>query len=312
MKEIAAGFVAKDTERINELTQRLLQRRIAGEIDPAEYLQLLAEIEHLSPATSRESRRADDSRAAASQRRRAVHDSIGDVPTSGVELQAATEIGKYRLAEWLGAGGMGEVWKAWDGNRDVVLKFLPQQLQTSPEEIARVKDTFLRIHGLQHQHICPTYDVSEAPDAGVFLVMKFIDGQTLSSYRHAYTRQHGGFPIAEVVRLLRPVATALDYAHSMKVVHRDINMAPEQASGRTKDVGAQADVYALGATFYELLTGRPDFAGKTTGETLVQVQTKDPVAPTRFRGNLPRDAETICLNCLEKQPSRMRLPGTMG
>jgi WD40 repeat protein len=81
-------------------------------------------------------------------------------------------------------------------------------------------------------------------------------------------------------------------------------MAPEQAAGRNRDVGRATDIYALGSSLYEILAGRPPFRGETTTETLRMVIEDDCVAPRVLRPGLPRDPETICLKCLEKDPAR--------
>ncbi len=81
-------------------------------------------------------------------------------------------------------------------------------------------------------------------------------------------------------------------------------MAPEQAAGRVRDIGPAVDVYALGAILYELLTGRPPFEADSWNQALQQVLHEEPAPPTRLQPDVPRDLETVCLKCLEKEPGR--------
>lgn len=131
--------------------------------------------------------------------------------------------GCYRIIGRGGQGRLGQVWKALDiiGERNVALKFVPLGLARYEREMRRVKETFLLVHSLAHQYICPHYALVNDETFGYFLVMKWMP-ETLCDFCYENTNQNNRVAPAVALRILSNLAEALDYAHSQGVIHRDI------------------------------------------------------------------------------------------
>ena len=150
-----------------------------------------------------------------------------DEPTASLEA-GTTLTGKYRLIEEIGRGGMGVVWAAEEMTaqrtvlRKVVLKFVPPDVKKFEEAVAQLRTSFQKIHELHHQHICPVLTLDEEPDIGYFHVMKWLGGETLDQYIGKTVGENQPLPLEEALRFLRPIAEALDYVHSKRIIHRDV------------------------------------------------------------------------------------------
>lgn len=169
-------------------------------------------------------------------------------------LHPKQDVGRFSLLEMLGHGGMGQVWKAIDPNRKddqnsgfVVLKFLPDVLRFNADATEEFKGAYRRVQALHHEHICPLYDIGEEPGLGCFQVMQFLEGITLRTLVRQEDPQKKGLAIRRVLKLLAPIAEALDYAHRNNLIHRDIkpeNIIFDPATGGVHliDFGLAAQV----------------------------------------------------------------------
>jgi len=249
--------------------------------------------------------------------------------------------GDYEINREIARGGMGVVFQARQVslNRIVALKMILAGQLADETDIRRFYTEAEAAANLDHPGIVPIFEVGQHEGQHYFS-MGFVEGQSLSQrialgplpsgeaaelIRHVadaieYAHQRG-----VIHRDLKPANILLDrngnprvtdfglakkaqgdsgLTGSGQIMGTPSYMPPEQAGGRRGEVGPAADVYALGATLYALVTGRPPFQAATTTDTLLQVLGDEPVPPRRLNPSVPRDLETICLKCLEKEPAR--------
>ena len=280
---------------------------------------------------------AGDTAASGRRQRSSRFPALPRRPTGAARWPGVTG---FVILEELGRGGMGVVYRARQRRpgRTVALKMLLAGARASPELLDRLRNEAEAVARMQHPHVVQIFEVTEH-DGLPCLVLEYVDGGTLAQ-KIGGTPQ----PVKEGARLIETLARTIHQAHLQGIVHRDLKpanvlltaddipkitdfglakllvggvsltatgetlgtpsyIAPEQVDARSP-VGAPADVYALGTILYELLTGRPPFRGESTQETIRQVMFDEPVTPSRLRPQLPRDLETICLKCLEKEPRR--------
>ena len=251
------------------------------------------------------------------------------------------EVAGYDILAELGRGGMGVVYQARQQQlkRLVALKMIRAGLQARPEDLDRFRLEAEAVARLHHANIVQIYDIGAV--AGLpFVALELLEGGSLAD-RLAGTPQPGRQAAELMVTLARAMHTAhqagivhrdlkpsnvlFDRDGTPKIVdfglakHLEVQhghtetgqimgtpsyMAPEQARGQTREISPAADVYALGAILYEMLTGRPPFKGTIPAETVWQVIHEEPVPPSRLLSRVPRDLETICLKCLAKEPPK--------
>jgi len=264
-------------------------------------------------------------------------------------LTAGTRLGPYEILSLVGAGGMGEVYRARDSRleRTVAIKVLPPDRSRSTDVRQRFEREAKAIAKLSHPHICAIYDVGREGEIE-YLVMELLEGETL-----AERLAKGPVPLPQAMRFGVEIAGALEKAHRQGIVHRDLKpgnvmltksgvkpmdsglarafspaapagplsarstelkpltsegtilgtlqyMAPEQLEGKETD--ARADIFAFGATLYEMVTGRKAFAGATQASLISGIMQNDPAPISSILPVSPPTLDRIVRTCLAKDP----------
>jgi Tol biopolymer transport system component len=271
-------------------------------------------------------------------------------------LAPGTRLGPYEVLAPLGAGGMGEVYKARDTrlDRTVAIKVLPESLSATPELRARFEREARAVSSLNHPHICTLYDIGR--EQGVdYLVMEHIEGETLAA-----RLEKGPLSTPEVLRHAAEIADALDKAHRQGMVHRDLKpgnvmltksgaklldfglarviapavpgsgsgslpmmlsqtptvatpltgagmlvgtfqyMSPEQLEGQEAD--ARSDIWAFGATVYEMATGKKAFEGHSQASLIASILREQPRPIAELQPLTPPGLDRVVQRCLAKDP----------
>jgi serine/threonine protein kinase len=269
---------------------------------------------------------------------------IDDDPVeTGQAIPQLMRIGDYELMEELGRGGMGVVYKARQCslNRVVALKMiLAANFSSNVQRLRFIREAEL-IASLRHPNIIAIHEIGEF-EGQPYYSMDFIEGTSLKELL-----KDNALAWSEAARFAQVIAQAMQFAHEHGVIHRDLKphnilvdhlrelhvadfglardlnndysltmtgamvgtpnyMSPEQSSG-SGEILPSADVFAIGAILYEMLTALMPFRGGSLSEVLENVRSIDPIAPRLVNPLIPRDLNTVCLKCLQKEPGRRYL-----
>ncbi|MAG55232.1 MAG: hypothetical protein CMJ83_02975 [Planctomycetes bacterium] len=249
--------------------------------------------------------------------------------------------GYIEIRRRLGQGGIGTVYEAWDHNkaRSIALKFLRTDHAIGKEMVLRFQREGRRFRELRHPNVVRVLGLGQK-DGLIFIASEYVDGRNLAEILD----ERGSLQIDEALGLCQEIARGLDAAHAQRIVHRDMKpenvmirtsdgavkvvdfgiakvldsqsivsqpgvylgtpgySAPEQIKG--DDVDCRADIFALGAILYELLTGRIAFRGRNTVQILRSTTDREPISPTKFNDSVVRPVAKLISSMIEKNPRR--------
>jgi serine/threonine protein kinase len=196
-------------------------------------------------------------------------------------MSIGSQLGAFRIVEFLGAGGMGEVYRATDTrlHRDVAIKTLPAEYAQQPEWLSRCQSEARALASLNHSHICALHDVG--PN---YLVMEYVEGETLAA-----RIKKGALPLHEALRIAIEVASALIEAHRKGIVHRDLKPGNVMLTAR----GAVLLDFGLAKSRQSAMAGEDAITAAVTSEAMVAGTAPYICRQSRYRGRRSTRAATF-------------------
>jgi serine/threonine protein kinase/Tfp pilus assembly protein PilF len=247
--------------------------------------------------------------------------------------------GRYEIIEELGTGGMGRVYRAFDKKIDeeVALKLLKPEIAADRKTVERFRNELRIARKISHHNVCRMHDLNEEGKT-LYITMEYVRGEDLKSVIH----RMGILRAGKTVSIARQVAEGLAEAHKLGIIHRDLKphnimvdqegnakimdfgiarslrgtgitregaiigtpeyMSPEQVEGKPAD--QRADIYALGVTLFEMVTGRPPFEGETSLAVAHKHKYEPAPDPRTLNPQIPAGLSRLILRCLEKDKEK--------